>query len=313
MIAAPSTAAAEAALVMAAGIGAVLVIASLVGAGLKIRLARGRPHAVIDNLNARVRTWWVIAAVFGLAAAAGPVGITLLFAFAAWVALAEFVPREDTPRALRAAAFGVALPLQFVFVWQGWVAAATVFLPASAAMLLAWGKLGGSASRRIAALPWGLLLCVWSLSHIPALLRLDLPAQAPGNLLLVVFVVVLLQASDVLQYVWGQLFGRRRIAPSLSPGKTIEGTAGGLASATLLGAMLAWATPFSPVEAAATSALLVLLGFAGGLLFSAVKRRRGLKDWGTLVAGHGGMLDRIDSLCLPAPVFYWLLRWGWGA
>ncbi len=122
----------------------------------------------------------------------------------------------------------------------------------------------------------------------------------------------MVQASDVLQYIWGELLGRRRIAPTISPHKTWEGLIGGVACATAIGAALWWATPFNPWQAAAMALLVTLLGFAGGLILSAVKRDRGVKDYGTLIEGHGGVLDRIDSLCFAAPVFFHMTRYFFG-
>src|SRR5207247_1026839 len=126
---------------------------------------------------------------------------------------------------------------------------------------------------------------------------------------LLVFFVLVVQASDVLQYVWGKWVGRTPIAPTISPGKTWEGVLGGIVSATLLGAGVSWITPFTPWEAGVLSLVLTLLGFAGGLVMSAVKRDRGVKDYGTLIQGHGGILDRIDSICFAAPVFFHLTRY----
>ena len=117
------------------------------------------------------------------------------------------------------------------------------------------------------------------------------------------------QASDVLQYVWGKLLGRRKIAPNVSPNKTWEGFLGGVASATLLGAALWRVTPFSPGAAAGLSLAITLMGFAGGLVMSAIKRDAGVKDYGSLIEGHGGILDRIDSICFAAPVFFHLVRY----
>ena len=116
------------------------------------------------------------------------------------------------------------------------------------------------------------------------------------------------QASDVLQYVWGKLLGRHKIAPTVSPNKTWEGFAGGVLTATAIGTALWWMTPFTPLVAAAISLLITLLGFAGGLVFSAIKRDRGVKDYGTIVQGHGGILDRMDSLIFAAPVFFHVVR-----
>ena len=153
------------------------------------------------------------------------------------------------------------------------------------------------------------MVCVYGVSHVPALLALDIPGYEGENIKLLVFLIAVVQWSDILQYVWGKWLGRTPIAPTISPNKTWEGFLGGAASATLLGASVWWITPFTPWEAAVLSLVLTLLGFAGGLVMSAVKRDRGVKDYGALIAGHGGILDRIDSICFAAPVFFHLTRY----
>lgn len=158
----------------------------------------------------------------------------------------------------------------------------------------------------------GLALCVLGVSFAPALLTLELPGYAGKGGFLLMFLLLVAQLGDVLQFVWGKLLGRHALAPRISPSKTVEGLVGGVLSASALGAALAWMTPFSPVQAALLALGICLLGVAGGLLLSVEKRRRGIKDWGTLVPGHGGMLDRLDSICLSAPGFYWLVKAGWG-
>jgi phosphatidate cytidylyltransferase len=147
------------------------------------------------------------------------------------------------------------------------------------------------------------------ISHVPALLTLDIPVYESRNAFLIVFLILVVQSSDVLQYVWGKLAGRHKIAPQLSPSKTVEGFVGGIASASALGAALWWITPFSPLAAGLASLAITLMGFLGGLVMSAIKRDRGIKDWGTLIEGHGGMLDRVDSVCFSAPVFFHLVRY----
>jgi phosphatidate cytidylyltransferase len=153
------------------------------------------------------------------------------------------------------------------------------------------------------------MICVYFVSYVPALLTLRIPGYAGQNGKLMVFLVLVVELSDVLKYVWGKTLGKRRIAPSISPNKTWEGLIGGALSATAIGSALWWITPFSPGVAAAVSFLLVLTGSAGGLIMSAIKRDRGVKDFGTLIEGHGGVLDRIDSLCFAAPVFFHLTRY----
>lgn len=159
----------------------------------------------------------------------------------------------------------------------------------------------------------GILICIVCIGFIPALLMLDIPGYSGRNLYLVVFLLLVTQASDVLQYIWGKLAGRHLIAPSISPSKTVEGFIGGALSAALIGASVGWSTPFTLVQATLMALLLVLLGFAGGLYLSAQKRARGIKDWGRLIKGHGGVLDRLDSLWLPAPVYFTLIKLGFCA
>ena len=123
---------------------------------------------------------------------------------------------------------------------------------------------------------------------------------------LLFYFVLLVQLADVLQYGWGKLIGRHVIAPNINASRTWEGFCGGVASATLFGVILAWVTPFSVWGSACMAMVIAVMGFAGGMTMSAIKRDRGVQDYGTLVQGHAGVLDRIDSLCFSAPVFFHL-------
>lgn len=286
----------------------VLLTASLIGGVLKRTLARRQAHPSIDDLNRRIGAWWIIAATVGLAFLGGRAGVTVLFAGCSVVALREFFTSAPTPSPACAHVLGTFLlivPLQYLLVWNGYEFLYGTCLPLLA--LIALGLLGQETNRTLAA---GWLICVYGLSHIPALLTLPVAGTQGDPRHLPLFLLLVAQASDVLQYVWGKLLGRHAIAPRLSPSKTVEGTLGGLLSAVALGAALAPLTPFSAVGAAGVSLLVALLGFAGGLGLSSVKRRRGIKDWSTLIPGHGGLLDRLDSLFLSAPAFYYLLRFG---
>jgi phosphatidate cytidylyltransferase len=155
------------------------------------------------------------------------------------------------------------------------------------------------------------MISVFALSHVPALLSLRIPGYEGRNVLLIAFLVLVVQSSDVLQYVWGKLLGRRKIAPALSPSKTIEGFLGGVGSATVLGALLWWITPFTWLQSAAIALEVTLMGFFGGLVMSAIKRDRGVKDWGWMIEGHGGVLDRLDSVIFAAPIFFHTVRYFW--
>ena len=300
------------------GIGAVLVVASIVGWTLKTAMAKGMPHSTIDNLNARIKAWWVMVLVIGLAFVFGRPGVILLFAFISFFALREFLTLTYTRSAdymALAAAFFVVLPLQYAFVYIGWYGLYAIFLPVYVFLLLPILEvLGGDTQRfleRTSKIQWGLLVCVYCISHVPALLTLDIPGYEGRNLLLIAFLVIVVQSSDVLQYVWGKLFGKHKIAPEVSPSKTVEGLVGGIVSATVLGAALWWITPFNVWQAALMSLAICVMGFFGGLVMSAIKRDRGVKDWGHMIEGHGGMLDRLDSVVFAAPIFFHLTRYWW--
>jgi phosphatidate cytidylyltransferase len=301
------------------GVGIILVVASLTGFALKRWLARGAPHGGIDNLNARINAWWAMVLVIGVAFLGGRAGVTLLFLFVSFAALREFMSltytRGGDHNAL-AVAFFVVLPLQYLWVYLGWYGTYTIFIPVYAFLVLPIIAAAAGDTRRFleraAKMQWGLMICVFCISHVPALLTLEIKGYEGRDLLLIAFLVLVVQSSDVLQYIWGKLAGRRPLAPSISPSKTWEGLLGGIATATALGAALYWITPFTPWQAALMALAINTMGFFGGLVLSAIKRDRGVKDWGTLIEGHGGMLDRIDSVVFAAPVFFHLTRFGWG-
>jgi phosphatidate cytidylyltransferase len=150
---------------------------------------------------------------------------------------------------------------------------------------------------------------VYFVSHVPAVLALRIPGYEAQMPKLMFYFVLVVELSDVLQYGWGKSLGRHPVAPSISPNKTWEGLVGGIACASALGTGLWWVSPFSPIEAALMSLVITFMGFAGGLIMSAIKRDCGVKDYGALIGGHGGVLDRIDSLCFSAPVFFHLTRY----
>jgi phosphatidate cytidylyltransferase len=300
------------------GLGAVLTLASLVGFALQRRFSPDGSNASVENLNDRIRAWWIMVIVMALALTGGRTGVVLLFAFCSFAALREFVTLTHTQRSdhrALAAAFFIVLPVQYYLVWIAWYGLYSIFIPVYAFLLLPTiAALRGSSDHfliRIAEVQWALMICVFCVSHVPALLSLTIPGFEGRNVLLIAFLVIVVQISDVLQYVWGKLLGRHKIAPNISPSKTVEGFVGGALSATLIGASLSWMTPFTALQAGLLSLAIVLMGFFGGLVMSAIKRDRGVKDWGHLIAGHGGFIDRLDSVIFSAPVFFHLVRYWW--
>jgi phosphatidate cytidylyltransferase len=300
------------------GIFGVLIVASIIGYVLQRRLSPDGSNAAIENLNARIKAWWAMVVLIGIAFLAGRAGVILLFAFCSFAALREFVTLINTKRAdhwALAAAFFVALPVQYYLLWAEQFGIYSIFIPVYAFLFMPIiAVLRGDTERflvRIAEVQWALMICVFCASHVPALLTLHIPGYEGRNVLLIAFLVIVVQLSDVLQYVWGKLFGKTRIAPRLSPSKTVEGFAGGVISASLIGAALWWVTPFTPLQAGLLAFVITLMGFFGGLVMSAIKRDRGVKDWGHLIEGHGGLIDRLDSVVFSAPVFFHLVRYWW--
>lgn len=298
-----------------AGILGILCLASAIGWGLR-RRAPG--HPAVDNLVDRTRAWWVMALVLALAFLGGRVGVLALFALCSLAALREFMTLTNATRADHLSlvcAFFVVLPVQFWLVWVDWYGLFSIFIPVYVFLMLPIVSAFAGETRnflvRVAEMQWALMICVFCVSHVPALLNLDIPGFEGQEVLLIAFLVIVVQLSDVLQYVWGKLIGRHKIAPALSPSKTVEGFLGGSLSATLIGAGLWWMTPFTPWQAGGMALVVTLMGFLGGLVMSAIKRDRGVKDWGHAIAGHGGFLDRLDSVVFAAPIFFHLTRYLW--
>jgi phosphatidate cytidylyltransferase len=302
---------------LVAGILIMLTTDSVIGYGLA-RRQQGRPSATITNLNSRIKAWWVMVVLIAIAFALGKTGVLVLFAFCSFAALREFITLTSTRRGdhiALATAFFIVLPLQYLLIGYDWYGLYSIFIPVYVFLgLPIIAALRGDTTEyisRIAEVQWGLMVSVFCVSHAPALLTLPIPGFEGQNAMLIVFLITVVQASDVLQYVWGKLIGRRKIAPRLSPSKTIEGFIGGVASATALGAALWWITPFTWWQAGLMALVVNLMGFCGGLVMSAIKRDRGVKDWGQMIEGHGGMLDRLDSVIFAAPVFFHLTRFWW--
>ncbi len=298
------------------GIVCLLIVASLIGWVLRRRASSEGSHAVIDNLNARVRAWWSMVAVFFAAFIIGTNATITMFAFISFFALREFITltptRPGDHRAL-SLAFFVLIPIQYWLIGIHWYALFAIFIPVYGFLLLpSFSALSQDAEHfleRTAKIQWGIMVTIYCISYVPALLLLDIPGYAGQNALLLFYLVLVVQISDVLQYVFGKLFGKTKIAPIVSPSKTVEGFVGGAASATLIGAAMWWITPFTPLQSAGMAFIIVLMGFLGGLSLSAVKRSLGAKDWGTMIKGHGGMMDRMDSVSFAAPIFFHLTRY----
>jgi phosphatidate cytidylyltransferase len=162
--------------------------------------------------------------------------------------------------------------------------------------------------RAIGMLSWGLMITVFSLGHTALLLAFGAKtAYGTGPLL---FLVALTQLNDVAQFTWGKLFGRRKIVPLVSPKKTWEGFLGGLLTTTVIAAFLGpYLTPMPMAWSALAGFIIAASGFLGDITISAFKRDLGVKDASNLIPGHGGILDRVDSLIYAAPIFFHFMNY----
>lgn len=298
------------------GVVGILLVASAIGRWHKTRNTSPEKRETIENLVARINAWWAMVAIFAVSFVLGSTATLILFALTSFYTLREFVsltPTKPADNPPLVAAFYVFLPLQYGLIWANWYGLFAILIPVYGFILTACvAVLQGDIEDfllRVARVQWGLMLTVYSISHAPALLILPIPGFEGQNFLLLFFLIAVVQFSDVMQYVFGKLLGKTRVAPHVSPSKTWEGLIGGGLSSVLLGAALYWITPFSPLQAGAMALAIVAMGFLGGLALSAVKRSMGVKDWGAMVKGHGGVLDRMDSVCFSAPVFFHLTRY----
>jgi phosphatidate cytidylyltransferase len=299
-----------------AGILGLLVVATLA----VWAIGRLRPGLDLGEVRLRVRSWWVMAGVFSVAMVLDRAVSLLFFAFVSFLALKEYLSLIPTRRADRRVLFWayLAIPVQYWWIADAWYGMFIIWVPVYVFLLLPLrmvliGETQGFL-RAVGTLHWGLMATVFSISHVAYLLVLP-EAAVPGaggravaGPSLVLFLVVLTQLNDVAQFLWGKALGRHRAVPTVSPGKTTEGLVGGVATTLALALALApWLTPFTRPQAVAAGLIIGVGGFVGDVVVSALKRDLGIKDSGTLLPGHGGILDRIDSLTYTAPLFFHLV------
>ena len=290
------------------GLYAVLIVAS----AAVMALRRLRPDRDYTELADRTRTWWTMIVVFTIAMVTSATISLIFFAFLSFLALKEYLSMIPTRRADRRVLLWayLSIPAQYYWVAIGWYGMFIIFIPVYVFLFLPLRMVMIGETRNFlnaaGSIQWGLMTTVFSISHIAFLLVL--PAEGnpvAGGAGLVLYVVFLTQFNDVAQYVWGKLFGTHKIVPSVSPNKTWQGFLGGVATTMLLAVVLAPVlTPMDRPMALVAGLIIAVAGFIGDVTISALKRDLGVKDSGSLLPGHGGVLDRIDSLTYAGPLFF---------
>ncbi len=289
-------------------IGGLLALASLIS----IWLVRAKPERDYSELRLRIKTWWIIVAVFAAAVLFNRTVSVIVLGLVSFLAFKEYLSLVPTRRADHRVLLWayLAIPVQFYWVWIAWYGLFIIFIPVFVFLFLPMrmiliGETTGFL-RAIGTLQWGLMITVFGLSHAAYLLVLPANVNPAGGAMgLLIYLVFLTEINDISQYIWGKSFGKRKIVPKVSPNKTVAGFLGGVLTTTALAAVLApFLTPLTRDEALGAGLLIGLAGFVGDVTISALKRDLGVKDSGSLLPGHGGILDRLDSLTYTAPLFF---------
>ena len=291
-----------------AGLFGILIVASL----LLFILKRQNKEKDYTELSQRIRSWWVMVTVFFLALILSRNVSIFFFGFISFLALKEYLSMIPTRRADRRVLFWayLAIPFQYYWVAREWYGMFIIFVPVYVFLFMPLRMviIGETKDflRAAGTLHWGVMTMVFSISHLAYLLVLpSMENSLTGGAGLVLYLVFLTQSNDISQYIWGKLLGSHRIIPKVSPNKTWEGFLGGVITTTLLAVLISGPlTPMTWKVACAAGLLISVSGFVGDVTISALKRDIGVKDSGSLIPGHGGILDRIDSLTYTAPLFF---------
>lgn len=303
---------------MIGAITGLLILASIV----TMLMRHVRPNVDYTELRNRTRTWWVLVLLFTGSLMVGDRAMIVLLGFMSFLAFKEYLSLIPTRRADHRVLFWayLSIPVQYYWVGIHWYGMFIIFIPVYMFLLLPARMIMIGQTKgflhAVGTIQWGLMFTVYFLSHLAFLLVLESPDHlgvsiGPGLLMMLVF---LTQFNDVAQYVWGKLLGRVRVAPTVSPGKTLAGLLGGIATTVAIAIALGpWLVPIMNWRHAAVLGLIIGVGgFLGDLTLSAVKRDLGVKDCGSMLPGHGGILDRVDSLTYTAPLFFHFVHYCFG-
>lgn len=300
------------------GLVLALLAATLIAAALRRWVTPGRDNIIVETLFARINSWWGMLVLLSLAWIFGRTGVVVLFAVLSLAALREFLTLTAKRRAdhwVMMFSFFAAIPMQYVLVGLGLIGMFTVFIPVWAFLFLpVLAAVRGDTSAfltRVAETQWGLMLCIFAASHGPALLVLEIPGFEGKGILLIAWLTIVVQASDAAHFITPRLAGRTPMAPKVAHSRTWEGFLGALGVGVVMGTSLAWITPFAPWQAAIMALVVSITGYGGSMVMAAIKRDRGVRDWGHLIPGQGGFIDRLDSVVFAAPVFFHIVRFFW--
>lgn len=296
-------------------------------------IRRWQPGSDVRKLTHRLRTWWLIVTLIGLALAWSITTMIVLLAFVSFLTLKEFLSMTPTRKADRRVLFYAYLSVivQYVVAGNGWYGIFMAFIPV---IMFAWlptrmwliGKTEGFL-RAAGTLHWGLMITVFCISHTAILLVFqasEAPRVAPDypSLIgktypgpgLLVLLMLLTQLNSFFHELWGNALGFTKVSPTVSPRKTYGGLIGGVLSTILVAVIVGPALTLLDTPRALIAGLLIgVAGFAGDLCVSALKRDLKISNFGATLPGHGGVLDRVDSMVFTAPLFFHFIYYSYGS
>lgn len=275
-------------------------------------MGKVKPQGDFSELKMRTRSWWLMATIFVLATILHPVITFISLGLLSFSALRELSSISKNVREVDRRVLiwcFLSIPIQYYFAYIGQYSLFLTFIPVFMYLwipfMLAIIGETEDISRSMSVLPTQLMFTVFGVSHLAFLVSLpDIEGFDVGGRALLLFIVFITEMNDNFQFTWGKLLGRYKIIPKVSPNKTWEGLIGGVITTVVVGYFLRFLTPFSEIEILIVCLVVAITGFIGDVVVSAIKRDIGLKDTGTTIPGHGGILDRIDSLALTGPVFF---------
>ena len=269
---------------------------------------------MLKELKTRTKSWWIMCTLFITATIISNVITYVCIGFLSFAALREFYSVIRLRKSDRAGMLWcyLAIPVQYYLAYRGWYELFIVFIPVFMFVWIPFILVLQGETKMImssmAGLPTSLMLCVFGLSHMAYLISLpEIDGFSAGGKGLLLFLIFITQINDVMQFIWGKLIGKHKILPKISPNKTWEGFVGGLISSIIIGYLMSFLTPLYDWQVVIVSFFIAGVGFVGDVVVSAIKRDMGVKDMGQAIPGHGGVLDRIDSLALTTPIFFHLV------
>ena len=248
----------------------------------------------------RVKTWVYIILAFALGIS-HPLATKIFVSWICFQAFFEFLRLFKVDRFRVLISAGIAI-IQLLLLFNFEIEFYLLYSSFLIVNILVYFVIAKLPWRKIMGLLLGLIICLLSYSHL-AFVR-----DSGAGIQSIIFLVVVTELNDVFQYLMGKFFGKHRIVPKISPNKTLEGLVGGIFLTVILSSVLGLFLLKSSITANLILGIMLgIFGFLGDVLMSYIKRQTGVKDTGNLLPGHGGLLDRMDSLIFNAPLFFWML------